>query len=127
MPVPKIVRYIISGIAATFTNLCMLFALVHFLYVQYLVASIGAFIFGFCVSFILQKFWTFNNREWSRAHFQLTLYLMVALVGLLINTFLIYIFVSWLNLWYLLGQFIANAIVATMSYFAYKKLVFVVN
>lgn len=124
MRLPKIVRYIISGGTSAFSSLVLLFIFVHFLQVPYLIASIFAFILGFLVSFTLQKFWTFADREISRAHIQLAWYLAITLGNLLINTFLVYVFVAWLGIWYLLAQFIASAFIAIISYFTYQRFVF---
>jgi putative flippase GtrA len=124
MHLPKIVRYIISGGTAAVTNLLLLFLLVQFLQIHYLIASMLAFLCAFGVSFTLQKFWTFNNRETARAHTQLALYLAITLANLGVNTLLMYVFVTELGLWYLLAQIIAGALVALYSYFVYQKFVF---
>jgi putative flippase GtrA len=124
MRLPKIVRYIISGGCAAFTSIGLLFIFVHFFGIHYLIASMIAFVLGFLVSFTMQKFWTFNNRETSRTHTQLALYLAITLINLLINTALVYIFVAWLGLWYLLAQIIASVLIALYSYFVYQRFVF---
>ncbi|MFA5744859.1 MAG: GtrA family protein [Candidatus Paceibacterota bacterium] len=124
MQLPKIVRYIISGGTATLTNIGLLFVFVQFLQMHYLVASTIAFILSFLVSFTLQKFWTFNNREAARTHIQLAFYLTITLCNLALNTLLVYVMVSKLGLWYLLAQIIAGALIAIESYFSYKSFVF---
>lgn len=124
MPLHKSVRYIISGGTAALTNLCIFFILVHVLSVQYLIASALAFSAGIVASFTLHKFWTFNNQDTSRVHFQFATYLVITLGNLLINTFLVYVFVDWFNILYLIAQLLAGAIIAVTSYFIYQKFVF---
>ena len=124
MHLPKIVRYIISGGCSAFTSIGFLFVFVHFFGIHYLVASIIAFVLGFSVSFTMQKFWTFNNRETSRTHIQLAQYLAITLGNLALNTLLVYIGVAILGLWYLLAQIIASILIALYSYFVYQKFVF---
>lgn len=124
MTLPKSVRYIVSGGTAALTNLCLFFVLVHVLSVQYLIASALAFSAGIATSFILHKFWTFNNQEISHMHFQFALYMVITLGNLLVNTLLVYIFVDWFNILSLLAQLLAGAIIAVTSYFIYQKFVF---
>lgn len=124
MYLPKIVRYILSGGTAAFTNLFILFILVHFLRIHYLLASAVAFSLAIIVSFTLHKFWTFENKDLARAHFQFGMYLITALANLAVNLFLMYIFVEWLGFWYLYAQLFAGAMIAVASYFSYQAFVF---
>ncbi|MCX6786454.1 MAG: GtrA family protein [Candidatus Kaiserbacteria bacterium] len=124
MHLPKIIRYVISGGTAAFTSVGLLFVFVHFIGAQYIVASAFAFIFGFLVSFTLQKLWTFNNKGTSRTHIQLAQYLAITLGNLALNTLLVYTGVEILGLWYLLAQLIASGLIAFYSYFVYRRFVF---
>lgn len=120
----KVVRYILSGGAAALTNLSSFFILVHLLSVHYLIASVLAFSAGIVASFTLHKFWTFNDQEVRRIHFQLASYLGVTFGNLALNTLLVYLFVTWLGFWYLLAQILAGALIAVSSYFIYRGFVF---
>ncbi len=120
----KVAKYVVSGGMATVTNLAVLYALTDFLHVYYLVSSVFAFIISIVVSFSMQKFWTFEDSSKDRVHTQFAFYSAVVLANLVLNTFLVYAFVEWLSLWYLIAQFLAGILIAIVSFFAYRNLVF---
>lgn len=121
----KLARYIISGGTAATINLSTLFLLVHFLHIYYLAASVASFSTALVVSFLMQKFWTFQNAETTGMHFQFARYILTTVtVNLGINTGLMYLFVSILGIWYLAAQVLAGIILAVFSYFIYQMFVF---
>jgi putative flippase GtrA len=120
----KIAKYIFSGGIATATNLLVLLTLTELFHVYYLASSVIAFIISIVASFSMQKFWTFGDHSRDNVHTQFALYIVVILVNLVLNTFLVYAFVEWLRLWYFAAQFLAGAIIALISFFAYGNLVF---
>ena len=81
----KILRYLISGSIAAATNLGTLYLLVSVLNFWYIVASGVSFIATFVVSFILQKFWTFNDHNLDVLKKQIGLSLVIAAVNLFLN------------------------------------------
>jgi putative flippase GtrA len=120
----KILRYIISGGSAAFVTLSIFYICNSVLHIWYLYASIIAFIAGFCVSFTLQKFWTFRHRSLDRVHHELLWYFVVGLINLAINSGLIFMFVDHFHVWPLAGQFLASACIALFSYPIYKIFIF---
>ncbi len=124
-PTPmRIVRFVISGGTATAVNLGTMFLLIHFFHLWYLFSSMLAFSTSVFVSFTLQKFWTFEDASRSRLRSQASIYLIVILIGLGINTTLIYTFVEYAHLHYLVAQLISGIFIAVMNYFSYKHFVF---
>ncbi len=120
----KIFKYLVSGGSAAFVTLLASYIFTSILHIHYLVSSVFAFLAGFAVSFILQKFWTFSHKSLDQIHRQLGLYLLVGLINLCINALLMYIFVGIFHIWYLFGQFLASGLIAIMSYPVYKKFIF---
>lgn len=120
----KLVRYLISGGTAALVNWGTLFLLVHIGTMYYLYASILAFIVSIGVSFILQKFWTFQDNLVHDIHAQFSRYLVIIFLGLALNTALVYLLVEKANVWYLLAQVIATVIIAITNFFCYKHFVF---
>lgn len=117
-------RFIVSGGTATAANLGILFLLTHFLGFWYLTSSIVAFAFAFCISFALQKVWTFENKSREHVHVQAMLFMAIILLGLGMNTLLIYALVQYAHLHYLIAQLITGIFIAVMNYFSYKNLIF---
>lgn len=120
----RIVRFIVSGGTATAVNLSTLFLLTHFLNLWYLVSSAIAFILAFFVSFTMQKLWTFGDSSRVHLHSQAITYFFIILVGLAINTTLLYVLVEYARFHYLAAQLVSGVFIAIMNYFSYKRLVF---
>lgn len=117
------VRFFISGSTSAFVDLTLLFLLNSVLKVHYLPSTILAFICAFGVSFTLHKFWTFKSHGES-AHKQVVLYLGTSFLALVINTFLMYVFVDRLHIIVLPSQIIVGLMVAFFSFFLSRHFVF---
>jgi putative flippase GtrA len=120
----KLFRYICSGVTAAAGNLLILFTLVHYFGVHYLPASVCAVLGSMALGFTLQKFWTFRDHKTENVHVQFLGYVIIGGMNLLINTTLVYFFVSVLGVWYLLAQIFAGFFIAITGYFGYQRFVF---
>ena len=116
----RILRFGISGIAATTTDIAVLYVLIYMLNIWYLAASVFAFIIGFFVSFSLQKFWTFRDHGTEKIGAQATLYLAIVLVNLAINTSIVFLLVEYAGFSPIPAQLVASAIIACESFFLYR-------
>ena len=120
----RVMRFVAAGSLATGTSVVVLYALITFAHVWYLGASVVSFLAGFCVSFTLQKFWTFRDRAVERIGGQALLYLAIMLANLSLNTALMYVFVEHFDVPPVGSQIAASAIIAFESFFAYRFFVF---
>lgn len=120
----QIVRYLISGGTAAIVDLGLLFVFVEWLSIYYIIAAIIAFLISFVVSFVLQKYWTFKDARTQDVHKQVSVYFLVALINLGINTLLIYIFVEFFGMHYIFGQILASGLIAISSFFIYSLFIF---
>lgn len=123
----RVIRFLISGGSAVTTNLALLFILVHFFHLWYLLASVFAFTTSMSVSFLMQKFFTFNdyNREYIGR--QSVLYFGFQVFNLCLNTLLMYIGVDLLHVPYLFSQILIGATMAVCSFLVFKHIVFTPN
>lgn len=120
----KIMRFLISGGSAAFTNLGLLYVFTDLCKIWYILSAVMAFIVAFIVSFSLQKLWVFGDRSTQDMHRQLVIYLIVALINLGLNTLFLYALVEYAHVHYLIAQVITSAALAFESFFAYKFLIF---
>ncbi|MBI2459121.1 MAG: GtrA family protein, partial [Parcubacteria group bacterium] len=86
----RIVKYLMAGGLAALVDLSLLYILTDILGIWYLISASLAFIWSFFVSFFLQKFWTFSDRDQQKMYRQMAGYLSVALANLALNTALMY-------------------------------------
>ncbi len=119
-------RYLMSGGTAGVTDLAVLYLFHNIFSVYYLLSAIIAFILAFCVSFTLHKFWTFKSHE-QETHKQIVMYLGTSLLGLTLNTLLMYLFVDYLHVRVILSQIIVGLFVACCTFFVSRNIVFKYN
>jgi len=73
-------------------------------------------------NFLLQRARTFSGRE-GLVLTKAFLFVMVNLLGLLLNTAIVYVLVELLDAWYMAAQAAASVVIAIQSFFAYPKIV----
>ena len=105
-------------------DLILLYVLTDVFGIWYLFSATLAFCMSFFVSFFLQKYWTFRDREQEKIYRQMGLYFAVAVTNLGLNTLLLYLSVDILRIWYLLAQVLVIAVIAVESFMIYKFLIF---
>ncbi len=120
----KILRYLFSGATAFGVDFFFLYAFTEWVGLHYLMSVVFAFLIAVVVSFILQKFWTFQNNSKTDLHRQATIYMTVAIINTGLNTLLVYLFVEYVGLHYLAGQFFSSGLIALESFFVYQIFIF---
>ncbi len=120
----RIFHYLVAGIIGFSVNIGALYLLTDYLKVWYLASSILAYTIAFSVSFVLQKFWTFKVSSFENLKKEITIYFIVFILGNLVNTALIYLFVEYIKLHYIVGAVLSNILIAAINFFLYKNIVF---
>ncbi len=123
----RVFRFLFSGGTALGTDLVLLYIFTDIFGIWYLASAVAAFILAFSVSFVLQKFWTFGDHSREGIHMQMSLYFLVAVANLVLNTLLVYAFVERASMHYLLAQIVASALIAIESFFIYQRFIFQSN
>ena len=120
----KVLRFLIAGGIAVSVDLGLLYLFTDIFGIWYLLSSVLAFILAFLVSFTLQKFWTFRDRERAGMHSQMGIYFLISVSNLCLNTLIVYFGVDVVGLHYLVAQIIASLLIACGSFFIYQRFVF---
>ena len=120
----QILKFLIAGGTSTSVDLLIYFALTYLAGWWYIASAISSFVIAFWVSFGLMKFWTFRDKNTEKIMKQTYLYFFVAIANLGISTLLIYIFVDHIHIHKFLSKIIANATIATESFFVYRYFIF---
>ena len=120
----RTLRYLVSGSIGLSVNLGLYRALVQFVHAQYLVGSVIAVSVSTIVGFLLQKYWTFEERSHERMRTQFMLYAGLSLCNLGINTLIVYLLVEYADAHYLIAQAVGAGLVACVSYVVYKRYIF---
>ncbi|MFA4975778.1 MAG: GtrA family protein [Candidatus Paceibacterota bacterium] len=120
----QIIRYIFAGGTVTATNLVIFFICVQYFKLWYLTSAIISFCFAVIMSYVLQKFFVFNNYSKEKIHKQFLIFLIFNIFMLGVNTILMYTFVEIMGFWYLLAQTLSSAICAFVNYIYFNKIIF---
>ncbi len=115
----RIIKFTVSGGTAACVQLGLLFMLTEWVYLWYLVSSSIAYVAAFLVSFLLQKFWTFESRNLALVHREFLWYGCIAIWNGILNGSFLYVGVQVFGLQYLIAQVLTIAIIAVESYFLY--------
>lgn len=117
-------RYLIAGAAVASVQLGLFYLLSAMLGIWYLASSTASAAVALITSFMLQKLWTFENRDLAGVHGQAAKFLILYGVNLGVNALLMYVFVDGLRLPPVPAQISAMAIIAGYGFFIYKHLIF---
>jgi putative flippase GtrA len=112
----RMARFMMSGGAVLAAYYAPYYLLTEFCGVWYLASSVVGSIISSVVNFILQKFWTFENKSMANVHFQALASAFLAIGFTVANGGMLYILVGELHLHYLLAQLIVSGILCVVSY-----------
>jgi glycosyltransferase involved in cell wall biosynthesis/putative flippase GtrA len=117
-------RYFICGLTAATVNIGSLYIFTDIFGVWYLYSSILAFILSLVISFSLQKFVVFKDRGIRKIHHQFSKFFVAAVLGVMTNTFVVFICVDAFGIWYIFSQIIAGFFVMIQNFILYHIFIF---
>ena len=122
--VQQVLRYLVSGATGFLTNISIYLLLLKVFDINYVLSSVLAFSAGVAVSFVMQKFFTFQNRTAGKTGVQLFKHILLLSFNLGANVFIIILLVEWVNISEIISQIATNIIIAMWSFFIYRRVIF---
>lgn len=119
-----IIVFLFSGGSAAFFQLLVYLFLSRTLALHYLVASSGAFATAVVVSFMLQKYVTFQDKGKEGLTKQFGYFVVLAVFNANANALLMYLFVEQVGLYDIFAQMTCMVTIALWSFFVYRHLIF---
>ena len=113
--ISQLIKFCLVGVFNTFLHFGIYYCLTRYLGLQFLLANALAFMLAASSSYLLNKFWTFEDKSKDHRK-QYSKFISVATVGLIINEGLMYLFVSALGLYDLLALIIAALVVVFWNF-----------
>lgn len=120
----QLLRYFLVGVPALAADFAVLISLTELLKLNYLISAALGFLTGIMVNYILSTVWVFNNRKLSNRTFEISLYIMTGIFGLLLNEMIIWFFTDMMHLYYVLSKTIAFIAVYVTNFYVRKKVLF---
>ena len=112
----KVARFFISGGMSAIIGFSVLYGLTEYGRMWYLLSSVLSFILSDVFSFVVKKFWVFEERDIKEAKLQIFLYLGLSVMYIVVSTGLLFIFVEQLHIQYIISQIIIVSVLFTPSY-----------
>ena len=123
-PYGHLIKYFLAGGVVVAVNLAVLYTLTDIFGIFYLYSTVLSNLVAFCVSFVLQKYWTFRDHSRENAHKQFAVYLLLQIANVSTNAGLMYVFVTYLHIWYILSQVIIGFLLALVVFVINKLFIF---
>ncbi|MEI6555714.1 MAG: GtrA family protein [Paludibacter sp.] len=120
----EIFRYLVSGIIAFGADTAILYALTEYAHLYYLLSSIFGFCVGLLISYIMNVIWVFNDRKIVNKKLEFSIFLIISLVGLAMNSLFMWLLTSVFLVYYIYSKIITTVLVFIWNYFAKKKSLF---
>ena len=113
-------RYIFVGGIAAVINIGTLYILKDIFNLYYLIANAIGFILGLVTNYILSKILIFTKEKMNNSMIEFTIYAMIGIIGLVLDSLFMWLFTSKLGIYYLLAKIISTALVFIWNFGARK-------
>ena len=118
----QFIRYFFVGGVAAVINIGLLFVFTEIININYVISNIIAFIFGLIVNYCLSKKIVFTNENSVNKVFEFIMYAVIGVLGLGIDTFMLWIFTDKFKIYYMLSKIISTMITFVWNFVARKLL-----
>ncbi len=120
----QIIKYGISGVTGALIQMGSFYVLVDFFGVWYLYGVVLAFVLSLIITFMLQKFWTFEDYSTNKLKRQSFMYGVIAVCALILNVGFMYLLVDVLDFWHITSQIVVVLTVGTLTFLMNRFLTF---
>ena len=118
----QFIRYgFVGGIAAV-VNIGMLYVFTDIFQIHYILSNVFAFTLGLIVNYILSKKMVFTSQVNISKISEFIIYGIIGIVGLGLDTILLYLFTDKLGMFYMISKIISTIIVFVWNFGARKIL-----
>jgi dolichol-phosphate mannosyltransferase len=118
----RVLRFLGAGGLGVLLYYLILYTLTDLAGVWYMASAVIASIVNWTSNFVLQKRWTFENKDNKNLHKQAWEYAGMAIGLFLTNLALLYVLVEYLKLWYMGAQVIVTVTLTIISYFITRRI-----
>ncbi len=116
-------RYLIVGASCSAGHIVLLYFLTDIIGIFYLYSTIISFLFISLLGYFGQKYFTYRNKASNHAK-QLSLFFLIIIIGLVMDTGLMIFFVTIISLHYLLASILTRLIIFVINFLWTKHIAF---
>jgi len=115
-------RYLFVGGIAAVVNIGMLYVFTDIINLYYIISNILSFILGLIVNYVLSKKFVFQEETTISKSKEFLIYAIIGVIGLGIDTLLVWLFTDIIGLYYMISKLISTMIVFIWNFGARKVL-----
>lgn len=119
----QFLRYIFVGGISSIINIGTLYILKDIVNIYYLIANAIGFILGLITNYCLSKMLVFTKENMSNSIVEFIIYALIGLIGLGIDSLLMWILTSKLNIYYMISKIFSTMLVFVWN-FGIRKVVY---
>lgn len=116
----QFLRYIFVGGFSAVVNIGALYIFKDLIGLYYLIANVIGFILGLITNYLLSKALVFTKEKMNNSIIEFTIYTIIGIIGLVLDSLFMWIFTSKLGIYYLISKIIATALVFIWNFGARK-------
>lgn len=120
----QLLRYTVVGGVSFLVDYSILFSLTKYVGLYYLISATISFLVGLVLNYILSTHWIFKKSRLSNKSVEFTVYGLIGVVGLLLNSILMYLFTDVLQIHYMLSKLVAASLVMIWNFYGRKVVLF---
>ncbi|QQR64942.1 GtrA family protein [Candidatus Kaiserbacteria bacterium] len=121
----QIMKFSLTGLIAIFVLLTSLFFFTEIIGIWYLFSVVLANICTLIVNFLVQKYFVFSNYDTNVARKQFIWFIVLSVGYLIVNTLLMYLWVTVIKWPYLYAQTLNVILLAMITFYINRKYIFV--
>lgn len=119
----QFLRYIFVGGISAVINIGTLYILKDIVNIYYLIANAIGFVLGLITNYFLSKMLVFTKENMSNPTIEFIIYALIGLIGLGIDSLLMWILTSKLNIYYMISKIFSTMLVFVWN-FGIRKVVY---
>lgn len=120
----QFVGYFFASVIALTVDICMLYVLTEYFHLYYIKSATISFLLGITITYIFSKLYIFNKTKINNKTVEFTIFLLIGIIGLLLNNIFIYIFTEYFGIYYMFSKCIVTVITYLWNFFARKFFIF---
>ena len=117
----KVIRFIIVGGIATIIDFVFLYIFKELFNINIILANTLSFIISVTYNYIASVTWVFDVNKDKNKKIQFILFVLLSIIGLIINNIVLFILTDKLNIYYLISKIIATIFVMTFNFITRKR------
>lgn len=119
---PRVIRFLSAGGLGVLLYYLVLYILTELLGVWYMASAVIASLINRTSNFVLQKYWTFQNKDTKNIRRQVSSYAVMAATLFVANLILLYALVEYVHIWYLGAQVLVTFVLTAASYLVTSRI-----